>query len=189
MGWASHCLLAPLHADLPLLSTALSACLFELSSPPQLRSPRARPFVSGKVCASRRNRSRVPLSFLSRDATIRAARRYLHALSRRLVKVSKFLPHHTNTLHDIPTILPLPLLLGYSFCFSNFFVTPSALHPSRASLTCRPGFLGGMCSFPPPSLLHGVLDLQDSQGLLSLSHSFRTTPFTSNSGAPPGLPR
>ena len=70
------------------------------------------------------------------------------------------------------------------FALFGCFVTFSSRHPSRAPLTRRPGCLGGMCSFPP-SLLHGVLNIQALQALLVFSDSFRTTPFSSNPGVPP----
>ena len=91
------------------------------------------------------------------------------SVSRVCVRIIKFLllvHHHHHHHHHHHTTTPscllcyrltLTLLLGV-FVLSRSLITLSSRHPSRATLTCRLGCLGG--SVRCPSLLPGVLDLQ-----------------------------
>ncbi len=85
------------------------------------------------------------------------------SISRVCVRIIKFLPlvHHHRHTTTPPCLLcyhlTLTLLLGI-FVLSGSLITLSSQHPSRATLTCHLGCLGG--SIRCPSLLPSVLDLQ-----------------------------
>ncbi len=99
------------------------------------------------------------------------------------VKVIKFLLRPPRPRpHFSANIAPLPGSLSVLF---GSFVTLSSRRPSRTTLTCRLVASVG-CVRCPPSPLSGVLNLQAPRALLVFSHSFRTTPFMSNIGVPPG---
>ncbi len=95
--------------------------------------------------------------------------------------------HHDHHDHDHTSLLPSHLLFFWAILFVLFgcFVTLSSRHPSRVTLTRCLGCLGRASSLAP-SPLSGGLNLQVLQALPVFSHSFLTTPFTSNIGVPPG---
>ncbi len=106
------------------------------------------------------------------------------------VKVIIFLQyhnHHNHHNHDHTSLLPSHLLFFWAILFVLFgcFVTLSSWHPSRVTLMHCLSCLSRACSLAP-SPLSGGLNLQVLQALPVFSHSFHTTPFTSNIGVLPG---
>src|SRR6266571_4890032 len=85
--------------------------------------------------------------------------------------------HNKITTTTRASMLTLFLLLGV-FVLSRSFVTLSSRHPSRATLTCRLGCLGGSVRCPFPSLFPGALNHQVLRALpvlLSAQHPSRAT--------------
>ena len=108
----------------------------------------------------------------------------------KVCKVCRFPHHHHCRTTDRPYTLcqPTPLpptLLGLSSYCSDLRHTLLTA-PSFTGNLDVPSLLPRWDVFVAPLLLPGVFNLQVLQALPVFPHSFRTTPFTSNIGVPPG---